>query len=59
MEHIVASEILCEGNKKMSLVGYCQKLVQCMWWVAQPGNATLEYYRVGALTLIADPKPSL
>jgi hypothetical protein len=29
-----------------------------MWWAAQPGDADLEY-RVAALILIADSKPSL
>jgi hypothetical protein len=56
-EQIIISKILCVGNKNISSVGYCQKLVQFMWWAAQPGDATLEYSV--ALTLIADPKPGV
>ncbi len=55
-KHIVGSEILCE-NKKMASVEHCQKLVQFMWWAAKPDDTTMAY-RV-ALTLIADPKPSM
>jgi hypothetical protein len=55
-EHIDGSEILCK-NKKMASVKHCQKLVQFMWWAAKPDGTTMAY-RV-ALTLIADPKPSM
>jgi hypothetical protein len=55
-EHIVGSEILCE-SKKMASVDHCQKLVHFMWWAAKPDDTTMAY-RV-ALTLIADPKPSI
>jgi hypothetical protein len=56
-EHIAGSEILCE-NKKMASVEHCQKLVQFMWWWAtKPDNTTMAY--MVALTLLADPKPSI